>query len=493
MKRLLLTSLSMVMYSSLGTALDKTTFKELELMSPHVISQPPFLADVAPNAGKELILVGSGLDNAHQITVVGFENNTLKILDSFAIGKQYLAIDTLPEAQSGASSLFFLASDHVATYQFPSDSKVDRLQLYHNVESIYRTKHSNYLARVDFIDDINEDGRADILLPNFEDYAVWASNARDELKRYKLAIPSVISLVRRDVEIQRPTLSVIAGDSPQIFHPSKGQLAQFNLGRSSSHATEITLREDIYGIEWWDLLDESGESPDQSNLSHRVVERVTDVNGDTIPDLVVRFTTSSGALDRRNDYEFYYGAIEKDALVFSATPSTVIGASGTLTGLLLEDIDGDNKLDVLVSSFEIGVSQIVSALLSGSIDQDVLIYRQNEKGQFGKDADDSFETQMHFSLSKGKAGEPLVALADINGDKLDDLLLTANDSEVRIRYGQPDKKFSRLERVKTSVPQSGDNIQLLDINDDGKADLVMNFDKLDPDEKRKTLKVLLAN
>lgn len=492
MKRLLLAQIVASLYSTAIFAAAPANFSTLELTLPHVISQPPLLADVAPNEGKELILVGSGLDNAHQISVVGIDNGALKVLDSFAIGKEYLAIDSLPEAKTGEASLFFLAAGHVARYEFPKNDKPERLQLYQNTDSIYRTKHSNYLARIDFIDDINGDGVADVLLPSFDHYFVWMSKKNTELKRYKLAIPSLISVVRRDVEIQRPAISIMDGDTPQIFHANKGQITQFKFGPNSPSDVQIKLRDEIYGIEWWDLLDESGQSPDQSNLSHRVVERVTDVNGDDIPDLVVRFTSSSGALDRRNDYEMYYGAIEQGVLAFPSAPSAVIGASGTLTGLLLEDIDGDKKLDVLVSSFEIGVSQIVSALLSGSIDQDVLIYRQSAEGQFGKTPSDSFETQMHFSLSKGRAGEPLVTLADVNGDGLDDLLLTANDSEVRIRYGEPNKKFSRMERVKTAVPQSGDNIQLFDINNDGKADLVMSFDKLDADEKRKTLKVLLA-
>lgn len=473
-------------------AAESPFFKELELSLPYAVSQPPLLADVAPNPGKELIIVGSGLSNAHQVSVVGIEEGKLAVLDSFAIGKEYFAIDTLDSSTEKTKSLFFLSREHLASYEFPADKKPNRLHLYQEVDSFYRVQKSNFLSRIDFIDDLNEDGIADITLPNFDYLTVWLSKKDAELKRHRLNIPSMVSIVRLDLEVQQASTTKVNGEQPFIFYTEQGHVNQFTIEKNHIREHRIKVNETIYGVNWWDLLDDSGNSQDQSNLSHRVVEKITDVNGDDIPDMVVRFTRSRGALDRQNDYEFYYGKLDDSVLSFSDKPDTTIASEGTLTGLILEDIDGDKKKEVIVSSFEIGVSQIVSALLSGSIDQDVLVYRLNKNQGFDKKPNSSYETQMHFSLSKGRAGEPLVAVADINGDGYKDLLLTANNEEIRIRFGMKDGKFSRSERVKTTVPQAGGNIQAQDMNGDGKLDVTMVYDRLDEPTLKNMIKVLVA-
>ncbi|CCQ10084.1 hypothetical protein PALB_9490 [Pseudoalteromonas luteoviolacea B = ATCC 29581] len=467
-------------------------FDELELAMPFSISQTPLFADVHSNPGKELVLIGSGAGDTHQIAIVGIAQNKLVTLDSFAIAKRYFAFDVLDNPSTESSALFFMANDHIAAYRFPLDGNAPRLEKYLDIDSFYRITQSNYLAKLDFIDDLNLDGEADVRLPNFEYYSVWLSKKTSQHKHHKLPIASEASLVRRTLEVQQPNLAEVKGQTPSVFFSTKGKIQHYVLGKNLFEKKDIIVSESIHGLNWWDVLDDSGQSLDQSKLSHRVVETIKDVNGDEIVDLVVRYTQSSGALERRNDYEVYFGSVDKNGLSFTEKPSTVIASEGTLTDLLLEDLNGDKKLEVVVSSFEISVSQIVSALLSGSIDQDVLVYRQDAMGEFSKKPAASFETEMHFSLSKGRAGQPLVAVADVNGDGLKDLLMTANNEEVRVRTANSTGKFNKVVRVKTTVPKSGNNIKMQDLNGDGRFDIIMVYDRLDEDSKLTLLKVLMA-
>ncbi|WP_420028921.1 hypothetical protein [Shewanella benthica] len=86
-----------------------------------------------------------------------------------------------------------------------------------------------------------------------------------------------------------------------------------------------------------------------------------------------------------------------------------------------------------MAGFDIGLSQIIGALISASIDQDVYLFKMDENSQFSDDANISKEVE----LTSGQSGTPVVKLADINGK--DDLL---------IKYGsQDDESLQRQFKV----------------------------------------------
>ncbi|MFC3034709.1 FG-GAP repeat domain-containing protein [Pseudoalteromonas fenneropenaei] len=467
------------------------SYQTLNHQSNYNISRPPIVADVAPLPGKEIILIGSGLNQAHQITILALQNEALSVVDEFAIGKNYFAVDVLESAAEGEVGLFFLARDHVAAYRVPTKAVPDRLSLYSDVHSFYQLGENGFLAEIDFIADLNQDRKADVMLPAMDHFTVWLSG-HHELRKHTLPIAAARSLVRNELEVRPPSVFFKTAEKAKVYEVTQGLISQYTLS-GGVKSLAIKVADDIHGVNWWDLRDDSGQSPDQSELSHRVVEDILDVNGDAIDDLVVRFTTSSGALDRRNDYEFYYGSLDdKQQLSFSSKPNTTIRAEGTLAGLELIDINQDGKLEVLVSGFEIGVSQIISALLSGSIAQDVLLYWQDDNGEFGKKPANAFDTELRFSLSKGRAGDPLVTLADMDGDKQLDLLLSEGENRISIRPLKAAKQFSAPLKVNAPFPQAGSNIVVADLNADGKAELLMAYDKLDAVSTRKLLRVLVS-
>jgi hypothetical protein len=209
--------------------------------------------------------------------------------------------------------------------------------------------------------------------------------------------------------------------------------------------------------------------------------------------MVVRFTKSSGVLERSNDYEVYYGTNDKGRTVFPKVADTLIKAEGTLANIEFIDINKDGRREVIVSAFDIGLSQIVSALLSGSIDQDVMVFSMNDEGNFSEDATLVKEVELKFSLSSGSSGEPVIRLEDITGDGFKDLLLS-NGTSLKLYVGQDDKNLfaRRAVRQKLLLPQDGAMVSSDDINFDGKTDLVMRYGRQDPAELSKRITLLLA-
>jgi hypothetical protein len=290
---------------------------------------------------------------------------------------------------------------------------------------------------------------------------------------------------------------LLVGDGEMIIY------RQYDNSQFMKKAIYLTINDAISGTDWWDKRDESGEPLDQSNLEYRKLEEFRDVNADGIADMVVRYTKASGVLDRVNDYEIFLGKESQGKLSYGQEAHSVIHAEGTLTGLEFIDIDNDNKLEVLLAGFDIGLSQIVGALVSGAIDQDVYVFKMSEQDKFPEKPTIKKDVELTFSLTSGQSGSAVVKLADLNGDGLKELVLSDDDDELNIYLGKKafkSKKSSKNNKsfnkrsisYSTQLPKDGNLVMVDDLNSDGKDDLLMWFSRLDGDDKIKEVKVLFS-
>jgi hypothetical protein len=294
-----------------------------------------------------------------------------------------------------------------------------------------------------------------------------------------------------DVNFDEKTDILLIGDGEMVIYPQYGN-SQF-----TRKATLLAINEAISGTDWWNKRDESGEKLDQSDLEYRKLEELRDVNADGIVDMVVRYTKASGVLDRVNDYEIFLGKKSEGILSYAQEPDSVIHAEGTLTGLEFVDIDNDDKLEVLLAGFDIGLSQIIGALVTGSIDQDVYVFKMSEQDKFLTKPTIKKGVELTFSLSSGQSGSAVVKLADLNGDGLKELVLSDDDDELKIYLGRkPNKKkksfIKRSVSYSTQLPKDGNLVMVEDLNGDGKDDLLMKFSRLDGEDKAKQFKVLFS-
>ncbi|MCF1431618.1 MAG: VCBS repeat-containing protein [Shewanella sp.] len=282
-----------------------------------------------------------------------------------------------------------------------------------------------------------------------------------------------------------------------LLRVGEGDLQVFFQQASGSYVPlpdYLAVSQPINGLEWWWQRDAWGEEPDQSKLVHRFVEHIEDVNADGISDLVVRYARSSGVLNRVNDYEIYYGRQRGGRLGFGREADTVISGEGTLTGIEFVDLDGDRRQEVLVAGFDISLSQVISALLSGSIDEDVYLFKLNNAGQYSKKPGFADTVELSFSFSSGETGEPVILLADINGDGFKDLLLSGDEQHLTIFPGRAGAGMfvSRSNKVRLPLPQKGDLLLADDINGDGRDDLLISYGRQASAEQQASFVVLTS-
>lgn len=488
---------------------DKLAFEQYKITVPFKVSLPIIALDIVTTAqypADELVVIGADEQQKMWLAVYAFDASKADfiLLDKLLLANKYFAFD-VSENQQG---LYFLAKNAVVSLKyrakFDQENKLaSGLYLEHkqSVNSIFLLNTSNFLTEKDFIEDINNDGFDDIILPDFEQTNIWLYSKASQSYLYQaLTIAPHTELIRDSVNYEpiRLFFTDLTLDTKQdIAWIAQGKINYFrqtNEGIFATVAESYVIADTIQGLYWWQIRGSDGESLDQSNLTHRAVEQLRDINGDGLVDIIVRFTKSSGVLERVNDYEFYFGYLNKKGqLGFAQTPNTVIQAEGTLTDLKIVDVNNDDKFEVLLSSFELSISNIIGALISGGIDQNVLLFSLNEQGVYGENAIVNKEVELSFSLTSGQSGEPVVILTDVNNDDLQDLILSSGEEKLKIFLGQnSDRLFNKkASQHELLLPKNGALFKHHDINHDGKEDFIMSYGRLDDPSMANKVTILL--
>ncbi len=487
----------------------KLTFENYQITAPFNVSLPVMSVDLVKSAeysANELVIIGSDEQQQTWLAVYALDKsaNDFILLDKLKLAAKYFAFDMGDKEKQ----LYFLSKNSVVSLQYNSQLKASAkedsalfLQQKQSVNSIFLLNEASFITENDFVLDINDDGLDDIILPDFEQINIWLAQKNTADYVYQtLPISTKSELSRGGVNFRPKDLfyaDFTLDGLQDIAWISQGSVNYFSqeAGKFSLTQNTITLNESIYGLDWWEIREADGESPDQSDLTHRAVEQIKDINGDGLVDVVVRFTQSSGVLDRKNDYEFYFGATNNAGqFEFPKTASTVIKAEGTLTGLNIIDVNNDQKFEVLLSSFELSISNIIGALLSGGIDQNVLLFGLNEENVYEEDAIINKEVELNFSLSSGQSGMPIVLLADVNGDQHKDLILSSDEEQLKIFQGRESAKlFNRkASKHKLVLPKNGALFKHFDINHDGKEDFVMRYGRLDGENMANKVTIVMV-
>lgn len=475
-------------------------FNDVIINSPYTLTQEIIAADVLPSKGKELVTFTVDEESNRWLIIYQLDYITKQYLiaEKTIIPKAYYRFDlSKRKSANKKQKLYFLSTDSLALYQNNKFTSLAR------VKSLYIKEDADFISRGDFIQDLNNDDFDDVIIADFTKTHIFIGQGLNSFAKQSLPIkPSVraesagttyteSTLYFRDVNFDDKIDILLVGDGEMVIYP------QYGHSNFAIKATRLPINKAISGTEWWNKRDESGEKLDQSDMEYRKLEELRDVNADGITDMVVRYTKASGVLDRVNDYEVFLGKKNQGVLSYEQQADSVIHAEGTLTGLEFVDIDNDDKLEVLLAGFDIGLSQIIGALVTGGIDQDVYVFKMNEQDKFPSKPVIKKEVELTFSLSSGQSGSAIVKLADLTGDGLKELVLSDDDDELKIYLGKkPGKKNKRFQkrsvRYSTQLPKDGNVVMVDDLNGDGKDDLLMKFSRLDGEDKAKQFKVLFS-
>lgn len=503
-KTLFVISLSFVFFTQSAFAKKKVTprFKEHTITAPFKLTHSIIPIDLVANEGKELVTFSVDNDDNRWLIVYSYNIDaaTYEEINRTKLPSNLYSFDVTDSKNIGFQKVYFFSSDTLYCYCATQDLALIEFKEVAKISSLAMGKEEQYLARGDFLVDLNNDHLDDIYISDFKKVHLLITNPSGTFNTQSLPIKAQIELSKTSATYTQTKLYFADVNFDQlidIMTVGEGEFEYFlqNTNHDFSQTSKSQLiNKLISGVDWWSKASADGEQIDQSNLVYKKVEQFKDINNDNIIDMVVRYTKSSGVLDRVNDYQIYLGTNQNNILTYSDDASSTIKADGTLTDFKFVDVDNDKKLEVMLAGFDIGVSQIIGALLSSSIDQDVYLFKMDKDGNFDPDRNIAKEVELSFSISSGTSGSPVVELSDINGDGLKDLLLSQGKKKLRIYMGIKGKRLfaRRAEKHKILIPKQGNMFSTEDVNNDGREDILIKYGREDNKSLSHVFKILLA-
>lgn len=463
-----------------------------ELTVSHPVRQTVFAVKTPGGGGRSLVAAGVLEDGSAKLSVypVGADGTLPKEAARVVLlGADVLALDTDGE------SLYALTPSGVSRWDPASDAFAPVA----SARSIFQLR-ARQLIPISFLQDIDGNGRSDIVLPDFTGYRLFLQQDDGSFDTGPvLKIPAIahhqeynhrityrpVRLYFLDadgngttdaVAVRGGSMLYFSGTGPGAF--AKGQSIPLGLG-----ITERFLGDDVGGVD-----------VDHTNQTWKRVVRVADFDGRGGADLFTHTVESEGLFDKTHVLQLH---ARKDAGAFSFDTSDRgrIPTNVVIDTPAFADVNGDGRLDFGTWSVDFGIGTIFGWLVSGTVDLEVSYYALQEDGTYPAKPSRREEVEVAFDLSSGKPTVPPWFLADVNGDGRPDLVLGEGEDRLRVFLGDGSDELFAEDPVVTEVRLPGNGRDLVssaDVNGDGKADIVLRYGRVDGDGLEDKLQVLIA-
>ncbi|MEO1573366.1 MAG: VCBS repeat-containing protein [Pseudomonadota bacterium] len=342
------------------------------------------------------------------------------------------------------------------------------LQVAARTTSVYRGRSLGSIgAELDFARDMNGDGVAELVIPDFDVLRVFEDSQVTELS---------LSMLRRgyglDATYEPADLKLAPGVGTHRLHAIAGNtLLTFAQGQRQAVETELPL-----GLSDELLLQKfynGDDDIDQADLTLREVSEFADVNGDRVPDIATLETVSTGVFDKSTVYRVHVGAVANGALRFDEAADLTLSSDGYQVGTEVTRL-GDGRRVLVSSSIKVGIGAVIGALFSRAV-----TLRTELLSLDAGDADREptrIKSRIRFDFDSGRAALPTIKFGDLDGDGVSDLLLKTRAQTFSWRAGDAQGRFDSKERdVEFAAPADGDNVVLADLNGDGRDEIVVYY------------------
>lgn len=486
-----------------ASAQDNSPFILSEVETDHSVREMKVLNFFAPGT-PALMVRGNGDNNARTFSF--FEmNGGDKLADTprqkVAMPEDAIFFDTAAIFDKDQESLLFLNAEGIALF----NADTGTIEPLAAVSSIYKQNGSPLFSAMDFAQDVNGDGLADLIVPDFAGYRLRLNDGKGGFQQEILLDMQVEMRLGGDTPrySQFPIHAFDAnfdGLTDVVFQKDNSFLAYLQQA-DGGYATEVQdygFEIDIVGNSFVAQVQSNERYADQSDLTETVISEIEDINGDGVVDIVTKTDRAKGVFNRSTAYAFHYGYELNGRIAFNTDPSAAVRMKGFTANTRHIDFASDGRKDFAGGAVNMGIGKIIGVLLSGSVSIPVMFYEQDENGQFSEDPAFRKKISVDFDMSSGQSSVPVVEMTDINGDGHKDLILSKDNDELRIYMATPNgkKMFSRRDiKVAVDLPRNGEQVTTADLNGDNKGDLLLHFDRLGADgaDKQNKVLVLIAN
>lgn len=340
-----------------------------------------------------------------------------------------------------------------------------------------------------YTDDLNEDGRDDLILPASDGYEIFYQNQQHELKSAGVIAvdhqknietkPSSSSLFQ--FRTQLPNLMVRDFDGnnrTDLICTFQKRVAYYIQNENHQFSKQPT------GVF---RLKHLVEKPKKNRVQFTKVN-LRDINGDGKPEIIITRISGKFGLFKsiRTSVYIYKG---RGAEPHPWTPDQIIQIPGISTPPKFQDANGDGSLDMLVTALRTDLLTTAWKNMTGNLAIHHFVYLYDEESDyFGKESkgkgppDYSHQVEIDKdSLEQGVDEQPMLMFnGDYNGDGQPDMFRMNSDMELSLHLGHQDPPSGTYlsfedEPFFTASVKSPEEIHIEDINQDGISDLLIEY------------------
>jgi hypothetical protein len=444
----------------------------LELKAQTIKLEHPANGSVLRLQGQPVLLVSGHNHEFRWLSKVDYASGAT---EQIALPAQVQFFQQANLVGQAGSQLVALGQDAIWQYQF-SDKKWRNLA---QVSSAYPVTDAKRMLMLDFSVDLNQDGLSDFIVPDFRAVHVLMQQKDGKFTQFSLPITAQLEVFKADpsFELKKPRQMdfTLDGRTDIVFNVDDS-LWVYPQQADGSFATTATVVPLGLGLTPdTQAQQRGGDGRSYENLTITRLERLMDLNGDKVADLVVQQQHYVDVMEQKYNYRIHYGRNEQGKLVFAQKADQQINTTGVQFDVQFTDLDADGRLDFYTPAADIGISKIVSALLTGSASVDWLFYKQQADGSFGVKPVHQQEVDVGISLGSGQFNLPVTAV--LKGADGKATLLKADGDETLRSYAPVGAKLfsDKSSKQQINLPKRAINLLVRDLNDDGKEDLVLPF------------------
>jgi len=418
-------------------------------------------------------------EDIRQMAVYSFDGRGWKPIHTADVPTDVIFVDTMELA--GEDRLLMFRRDHLEWLDPETWTRVPLV----SAPSIYQVPPLE-VPEVSVAGDLNDDGLDDIALPGFDGYTVWLQRPDGGL-----SLPVELN-VEHTARTGFRSATYRARDTYQFDYDGDGRsdLAFWHgdglivyLGTEDGFDTAPVAVASPVPVSTDDVTVSFGFGGNLDQ-SRTMLLGVADFNGDGVGDFATSTLEIGGLFDQSTRYDFHFGRRRAGTTDFHAQPDTSISSDGVQAVIERSDFDGDGGLDFGMLSFKLGIGSLVGALLTGSVGYNVDFYVMR-RDAYPEDPNVRRRVKLRLDLGTGRVAANWVTVGDLDGDGAQDLVVQVDASSFDVYPGTGDERLfaKRPLTVEVDLSDQG-NVQLADLNGDGRDDMFMAYRRDDGVSRR---------